>query len=229
MRYHAPYSTGTSALGAIRNSAPPVCAWIIGGALSIPGTSAAIFDEQRYSFDEGTTAGLVLKTPVSVEDRLAQNRHAEDAGQAIRELRRLSGLTWDHIAQIFDVNRRSVHFWASGKAMTQSHEEKLYKILSVIRFIDKGTASGNRSSLLKIETNGVSALDMLKNDNFNGVINTIDVSSSPQKTPPKLSSSEFERRIIPAAPEQLLGARNEKIHEEVGPKKRIMSSQIRKN
>ena len=37
---------------------------------------------------------------------------------AIAELRRLSGLTWDQLARLFNVSRRALHFWASGKPMT---------------------------------------------------------------------------------------------------------------
>ena len=42
------------------------------------------------------------------------------SGAAIGELRRLSGLTWDQLARLFNLSRRSLHFWASGKPMAPS-------------------------------------------------------------------------------------------------------------
>ena len=38
-------------------------------------------------------------------------------GAAIAELRRVSGLTWDQLARLVGVSRRTLHFWASGTAV----------------------------------------------------------------------------------------------------------------
>lgn len=75
----------------------------------------------------------------------------EPAGVAIAELRRRSGLTWDQLARLFNVSRRALHFWASGKPMTPSNEEHLQRVLSALRKIDRGSASANRSILLRVE------------------------------------------------------------------------------
>ena len=223
-----PYSLGTNASGAIRSNAAPVCAWLVGSALFMPGTSSVILNEQPYMCDEGTGTGFVLINPENAVDKLVRNQHADSADQAIMELRRLSGLTWDQVARIFDVNRRSVHFWASGKAMTQSHEEKLYSVLSVIRKIDRGSAASNRSALLSCDSNGVSPLDMLRDTNFAGVIDAIGISESTRTAPATIASSEFERRKIPASPQQLLGALHDNVHEEIAPRQRVAISKIRK-
>ena len=63
---------------------------------------------------------------------------AAPAGAVIGELRRLSGLTWDQLARLLGVSRRSVHFWASGKPMAQSNEEHLRRLLAVVRKVDRG-------------------------------------------------------------------------------------------
>jgi DNA-binding transcriptional regulator YiaG len=46
-------------------------------------------------------------------------------GDALSELRRLSGLSWEQLARMLGVSRRALHFWASGKAMARSNEEHL--------------------------------------------------------------------------------------------------------
>jgi len=39
------------------------------------------------------------------------------------------------------VSRRSLHLWASGKAMASTNEEKLARVLAVVRQLDRGTAA----------------------------------------------------------------------------------------
>jgi len=65
---------------------------------------------------------------------------SDDAGTAIAELRRRSGLTWDQLARLFEVSRRSVHFWASGKVMAAAHEEHLQRVLAAVRRLDRGSS-----------------------------------------------------------------------------------------
>src|SRR4051812_580671 len=78
----------------------------------------------------GTSAGgAVPAEMVSRSDRPAEHTSAghsvllaPSAGAAIAELRRLTGFTWDQLARLFHVSRRSLHFWASGKIMTPANE-----------------------------------------------------------------------------------------------------------
>ena len=37
-----------------------------------------------------------------------------DARRATSELRRISGLTWKQLGELFNVSRRNIHFWANG-------------------------------------------------------------------------------------------------------------------
>ena len=69
----------------------------------------------------GTSAGYALPTNTALQLPVAYRTTAGGlisvavpAGTAIGELRRLSGLTWDQLARLFNVSRRSLHFWASG-------------------------------------------------------------------------------------------------------------------
>ena len=104
-----PLFDSTSAAGAMlmRQVREPV---LVGCMLAGLGTSTMYAAPQEVlwrshrSFEQ-TTAGAVVPS-------------AQPAGAAIGELRRLSGLTWDQLARIFSVSRRSLHFWASGKPMT---------------------------------------------------------------------------------------------------------------
>ncbi len=92
------------------------------------------------------------------EQKAAQT--VQDTRKALMELRRISGLTWDHLAYLFSVKRRTLFFWASGRRMNQKNEKHLWKLLYVIHAADRGFAALNRSLLLKVE-GGKSLLDLL--------------------------------------------------------------------
>ena len=58
----------------------------------------------------------------------------------------------DHaqLATLFGVARRSLHLWASGRPMSGPNEERLHRLVAVLRRIDRGAADWNRRELLRI-------------------------------------------------------------------------------
>ena len=56
---------------------------------------------------------------------------------AVSEFRRLAGLTWEQLARVFGVARRSLHFWASGPPINAGNEEHLRRLLAVLRQADR--------------------------------------------------------------------------------------------
>ncbi|WP_419950972.1 helix-turn-helix domain-containing protein [Candidatus Palauibacter sp.] len=74
---------------------------------------------------------------------------AEATRAAVSELRRISGLTWEQLAELFGVSRRSVHCWASGKPLNAANHERLMRVLDVVRDADRGTAHSTRAALLE--------------------------------------------------------------------------------
>ncbi|MBL8898773.1 MAG: XRE family transcriptional regulator [Planctomycetes bacterium] len=87
---------------------------------------------------------------------------------AIHTLRVSSGLTWEQIAELFQVSRRSLHFWASGKALAAENEARLMQVLGVLRYIDRGDSLRTRRALLEPDPRtGVRAFDLLAGQKFN--------------------------------------------------------------
>lgn len=82
----------------------------------------------------------------------------------LSELRRLSGLTWDQLSRFFGVSRRTIHFWASGQAMSASNEEKLQQALAKVKSLDQGSASATRSLLLAVDASGRPLLESMSAD-----------------------------------------------------------------
>lgn len=141
----------------------------------------------------------------------------------VRELREVSGLTWDQMASLFGVSRRTLHFWDSGNAMAASNQEKLGRILGAIKSFDTGSASENRRLLLTT-VEGVLPLDLLRDgryDDFNNIKNYFS-GRSPR---PTVSVAESSARS-PLPLEVLASAKQDRIHKE---KRKVRSVKVRRS
>lgn len=134
------------------------------------------------------------------------------AGAAIGELRRLSGLTWEQLARIFNVSRRSLHFWASGKAMTPSNEEHLQRLLAAVRKLDRGSASENRTLLLAVREDGSLPFDLLAAGDYNRVVALLGPGHGRKPLPQSKLSPDAQAARAPRPPEELVGALQDRIH-----------------
>src|SRR4051794_4586363 len=101
----------------------------------------------------GLAAALLGAAPRVAEDRTAET---------IIELRRLSGLGWEQLADLLGVTRRTVHFWTSGRPINAANAERVQRTLGAIRFADRGTASDNRALLLTPQEDGALLRDLLQ-------------------------------------------------------------------
>ena len=148
------------------------------------------------------------------------------AGATIGELRRLSGLTWDQLARLFEVSRRSVHFWASGKPMALGNEEHLRRLLAVVRKVDRGSARANRAILLGVREDGILPFDLLAAREYERVLFLLGLGESYRTPPPQISK---DARILraPQPPEELVGALQGRIHHDEGTVRVAKSMRVR--
>jgi DNA-binding transcriptional regulator YiaG len=141
----------------------------------------------------------------------ARATQPERSRKAIVELRRLSGFTWDQLARLFNVSRRSVHFWASGKAMTSGNEVHLQRLLAVLRRIDRGSAGANRAELLAVHEGDSSPYDLLAQ----GKYDLAALLAGPGQAQPRPAVPALDERAraarTPRAPEELVGALQDRI------------------
>ena len=171
----------------------------------------------------GTSAALApppevlshLQRPVDQTNAGTSLPAALSASGAIAELRRLSGLTWDQLARLFNVSRRSLHFWASGKPMAPSNEEHLQRLLAVVRKIDRGTAAANRALLLAAREDGNFPFDMLAVGAYDRVLALLGTGEVRRVTPSGLSEAERAART-PPRPEDRVSALQDRIHPSSG-------------
>jgi DNA-binding transcriptional regulator YiaG len=178
--------------------------------------------QKLLAISERTNSGIVFQE---------QTPHLfQDSQKAINELRKTSGLTWDQLAQLFKVSRRSLNFWASGQPLSSNNEEKLNRLLGVIRYIDRGSASLNRKLLLSPNSDGKLPKEQLIAGEYDKVKENLGRGNPlkrPQLTP--LSEEEDELRK-PLPPGVLIDALQDSIHHDVGrsrPAKTLRSGQNR--
>jgi hypothetical protein len=123
-------------------------------------------------------------------------------------LRRLSGLGWDQVAGLFDVTRRTLHYWASGSVMSPRHEERLHRLLAIVRRIDRGSAAANRAALLTAGPDGDHPVDLLKRGEYERVAASLGSARYQRSVPPK-ASAEARAARRPRPPEELVDAKQD--------------------
>lgn len=160
-----------------------------------------------------TTAGTSIAHRDGRDDARVGMGRAE---MALAELHHLSGLTWDQLARLFGVSRRSLHFWASGKPMTPANEEHLHRLLATIRKVDRGSAQANRALLLALGEDGIIPFDLLVQGRYEQVAALVGLGdASPRKSVPPIAEATRIART-PRPPEELVGALQDRVHIEKG-------------
>lgn len=201
-----PAATG---FGGIRERVPPLSVIVVSGALSVSGTSSAeptrLWEAPYVHESEATASGLVW------EQHAETSADAETTRQAISELRRISGLTWEQLGELFDVSRRSVHFWASGKPLNAENETRLLQVLDIVRTADRGDARSTRLALLDVH-DGSSAFDLLVEERFDEARARLGVGGGRPRPVLKELSAEAKAARAPLRPEELVEAQHDRVH-----------------
>jgi DNA-binding transcriptional regulator YiaG len=218
-------SSQAQGMSIVEDRLPSSISYSIGSAIFTSDRSSTvttqIYDRDLLAVLSMTTSGvkLHLSIPQNVLAKLitaVAELPVKSTQQAVNELRKLSGLTWEQLATLFDVSRRSVHFWASGQPLTSANEDKLNRILDAVEYISRGSASSNRSLLMGIADDGKSYLELLAAGEFDRVKHLLGAGNAPAK--PKLGqlSPAAEMSRLPPNPADLVDALQDSIHREVG-------------
>jgi DNA-binding transcriptional regulator YiaG len=216
--YHGPLiQVGTSGGGVLQR--PTDFVILVSGALSVSGTTSNEF--AKYWSDE--LAAISHTTGGQLADSATISSSA-----SIAELRRRSGLTWDQLARLFGVARRSVHFWASGKPLNAANEERLGRVLAVIRYIDRGSARETRAALLSPLEDGVVPFDLLAREEYQVLadrlgagVERIELSLTPL-------APEARAARMPLPPAERIAAHKDSAHRNVGRGRAARSAKIKR-
>jgi DNA-binding transcriptional regulator YiaG len=213
-------NAGTSA-GTSMKPSTKIPSQSIGASLYYSGTasSESILDWYLYVIEKQTGSDITFTYSLPV---------ATESSQAtINELKKLSGLTWEQLAKIFNVSRRSLHFWASGKPISPFNEEHLRRLLATVRYINRGSADFNRSALLEPRHGSTIPLDLLVAGKNEEVKRQLGPGKAVEEKKFKPLSPEAAARR-PQSPEDLVGALHEPVHQEVGRSRPAKTTRSRK-
>ncbi len=139
-----------------------------------------------------------------------ESQSVEPVGPAIAELRLTTGFTWEQLALLFGVSRRALHFWASGSPMNRVNEERLHRILGVIRHIDRGAAATNRAALLAPSEAGPTPFELLADKQYEQALLLLGPGPG-RPARPKVSPEALAARA-PQRPEELVEALQDNVH-----------------
>ncbi len=178
------------------------------------------------------TAGTMVSLDLFSSAQTNSGLTLESAGAAqpatIVELHQRSGLTWEELAGLFGVSRRSVHFWASGKPMNSSNEEVLNQLLHVVRTIDRGGSAATRSALMSIHTDGTTPFDILIEGRYREVMLRLGQGSDRGAIVRSPLSAARNPLWAPPSPDRLVGAVHDTAHESSGRARAGRSVKIKK-
>jgi DNA-binding transcriptional regulator YiaG len=136
---------------------------LVAGTLSTPGTTSAptevVVPNHRYEISTSSVGIHCDNLPITDDVAEASN---EITRQAICELRRISGLTWEQLGELFGVSRRTVHFWASGKSMNAENARQLMAVFQAVSKSSASDAATTRAMLFTVGPDGKSAFDLLR-------------------------------------------------------------------
>ncbi len=141
---------------------------------SVPGTKEVLDAAQRLLellrrqvvADSTTSLSAPTRRSILLSDSQATTVWLEavlptkSAPELLDEVKDASGLTWDQIARLMGVSRRSVHLWLSGRPLSAENEERLHTIREIVRSVGGRSQVEVRSKLLD-KSGGASVLDLL--------------------------------------------------------------------
>ena len=215
----SPESTTASGPMLGRATAP----FVIGFMLAAPGTSAGAPLPPKPPVVRHTDSGE--HRPESAGIRAHQSPEASPIA-AISEVRRLSGLTWEQLAQLVGVSRRALHFWASGKPMSAQNAEHLQRLLAVLQRVDRGSASANRAALFA-PIQGVHPFDLLVRHDYERAVRLLGANPTPARPPRSRPSAQALDARAPRPPAELVDALEDTVHQESGRVRKAKSVKVR--
>lgn len=167
-------NTCTSAFGCMNRSGLDATLAAVLIATTLPGPATANTYAQGSMANRTPIAQCSERTTTGPTGQI-EYVPAESTAEAIMEIRRLSGLTWEELGDLFDVSRRSVHHWANGKPTAAKHNQMIRRMLAAVRHLYQGDQVGTHALLLAVDQSiGVSTLDLLKDGRFDEAMGRVE-------------------------------------------------------
>jgi len=117
----------------------------------------------------------------------------ENIPSMLADIKRMTGWSWERLAEALGRTRQAVHNWTLGRDITPQNSERIAKLHALLRHIDRGTAKENRALLNTADGNGRIAADLLNAGKFDDVKNLLPKGSGRRDVTPWSQLADRER------------------------------------
>lgn len=166
----------------------------LGGFVSAGRSQAIVLLAAEELLEASTTAyPAPAWEDVSAEDAWTQHvpwRRPDEprwGAEVVTEIRQRSGLTWEQIARLVGVARRSLHLWAKGRSISAPNADRLRQVLALVRSVDTGDPKTTKDRLLTPSDHGQSLFEAF-------TVERGTREARAKRRPPRLSPEVRERR-----------------------------------
>jgi hypothetical protein len=184
--------------------------------------------------EQGTSSGLVLtveiqhailpiRRVVAVRVPVPEAPNPGGAADALLELRRLTGFTWDQVARMLDVTPRTPFLWTQGNPISRANEERLQRVVALLRRVDRGSPDANRAALLGARSDGTVPFDLLVAGDFEYAEAALTMRTSSVPVP---RQALRDRR--PMSPVDRMSLSDEKVHVDSGVVRTARTVRVKK-
>lgn len=158
-----------------------------------------------------TASGPYWQAPVASD---VAGLFRERTPSGVWEVRRLTGLTWEKIADLFGVSRRTIHFWTSGKQMSSEKELHMLRLLDALKPISSDDP-GSMSLALLDDASGKPPLLLLAEGNYEEAAR-LAAESIRRHADLIRTSTTATGDVYRPPPESLMGTMNDQVHRDIG-------------
>lgn len=114
--------------------------------------------------------GATLAVTVNLGDRLPLAVGEDNrVPSMLSDIRRMTGWSWERLAEAMGRTRQAVHAWTLGREITRQNLERLARLHATLAFVDRSDAEQNRALLLTAAPDGSLVGDLLEAGRFDEV------------------------------------------------------------
>lgn len=124
--------------------------------LAISGTSIPVmgaYDDAAFRPTASNHGNLSNVPSVVAPDPAPQvpaRANAESVADLVKQIKSRGSYTWDQVAKLLGVSRRTVHLWSSGGRISAANEEALGQVMKQIDAIEETDGNGTRLQFLEL-------------------------------------------------------------------------------
>lgn len=104
------------------------------------------------------------------EARTLSGVNVAQANANVFEIRRITGLAWGDLADMLNVDRRTVHNWIKGGRVRYRNQKRIADTLATLRRIDQGSAQDNLVLLRERSPRGATIFELFKRTMYQEVL-----------------------------------------------------------